>query len=225
MKKLIYIFVPFLLLLAFPYKANAYWKFAGMQVPTSFSEIKQMFITKKAVTNVSVSTNINDETTSLETITTDNPQNNTPTVNNTNAANLKTESANNSQTPDSWNISISETELNKYISSYLIGRTFAGYTVNKGSAIVEKGLGKLNLTINTDYGLYIELAPDSEGKNLIVQKLENSGARKLSGIELLATRQFVNNIKKIILSSFPEYKESFNKLEFKDKEIVITINN
>ena len=137
MKKIILSIIPVLFLLSVPSKTYAYWHFAGMSIPTSFSEVKQIFTPKKqenTVVNQQANENTND---TQKTITTT-----TQTVTKTTTATENHISKETSRiTGNPWSLAISQAELNRYISSYLIGDSFAGYTVNKGSAVTENGNG------------------------------------------------------------------------------------
>jgi len=219
MKKIILSIIPVLFLLSIPSKAYAYWHFAGMSIPTSFTEVKQIFLPS----NSNKGDNIKIDTKETEVNTEKTETTDQATLKEINTEDLT--AVDGDKTVDkSWSLAISQSELNRYINSYLIGQTFAGYTVNKGSAALQKGKGILNLTINNDYGIYIELTPDEAGKNLIVKKLENTGDRKFSGIEMLAIRQFAANARKLAFNSYPEYKDSFEKIEFDQGQLIVSFS-
>ena len=41
---------------------------------------------------------------------------------------------------------------------------------------------------------------------------------------MLAIRQFVNNAKKLVFNSYPEYKDSFEKIELNKDQLVISFS-
>lgn len=230
MKKIYLIATILILLLAFPSKSYAYWHFAGMKIPTNYSELKETLsgsdeekgdkkvkIDKKLSKNTAIT--VDGEKVFEHTLNIDQDSKNPQDVE------RKTKLQSGESSYKYWVFILTETEINRYLNQSLFGQTYAGYTVEGGNIELEEGLIKLTLNLDRNVEIYAEIYPTEKGDGLIVKKLENRGEKSLSGIQMLTIRQFVKNAKTLAFQAYPEYKNQFSHIEVEDTLIRVWLLN